>query len=555
MMSTGAAQSARLQKAALLGSLLAFAFLFHWSALSGWWQGDDTQVLVHAVRETPASVLFSPESYETLSTSSFTPLVTISFDTDLALFGLDPRWFYAHQLLVLALTAILLTILLARFIPFGLAMLAGVAFIGSPLTTLVARSLMLRHYAEGALLATLSLVLFDLALTSPRKRQRLLMMALSVAAYLLACLAKEFYIPLPALMVALALLRKISLVRTGAYLLPFAAVVAGVIGWRTAILGAVGGYSGEIQPGRVLQLIAIAMTGGAGVTAVAIGLCGLALLAVASVRSPKAAALIAFTTIAFLAPPLAGVGGAVEGRYGFVASTLLVALVVLAARSWPWQRAAVAVVAVFVLAVCSAGWLEARRLERMALPAVSEGKYVYSSRAGDPVLLGRAVPWYLSGLEWLRLNYERRPAGARFLFSMIPLATGEVDAGKVVKVVADGRRLPLDAWELAKVRQLARRYDPSLPITLELSRTEDEVFWKLAPADGSTFTFLSVPQAATFPMGASGSLRVPQPYERQFFRIRREVGGGAWNVSPVLPVPSAGQRVTWSSAAKDAAAR
>ncbi|MGH9457266.1 MAG: hypothetical protein ACRD2J_06445, partial [Thermoanaerobaculia bacterium] len=71
-------------------------------ALDGWWGTDDPQILLHATRNTPLETLFSSAAWQTLSTSSFTPLVTLSFEIDRVLFGLRPLFYYQHQLLTIA---------------------------------------------------------------------------------------------------------------------------------------------------------------------------------------------------------------------------------------------------------------------------------------------------------------------------------------------------------------------------------------------------------------------------------------------------------------------
>ena len=65
--------------------LAAVALLAGAGALRGWWRDDDPQVLLQAWLSSPFAVLFSPNVWKTLSSSNFTPLVTISFDADLAL--------------------------------------------------------------------------------------------------------------------------------------------------------------------------------------------------------------------------------------------------------------------------------------------------------------------------------------------------------------------------------------------------------------------------------------------------------------------------------------
>ena len=134
-------------------SLAILALIYHADALSGWWLWDDPQLVLHALRTTPFEELFVPGKYLTLAAHTFTPLLTLSFDVDLAVAGAEPTAFYIHQLAMIALAAVLFFLLLGRFTDSLFAWLAGVMFVIAPPTLLAVRTLMIRHYVEGLVLA------------------------------------------------------------------------------------------------------------------------------------------------------------------------------------------------------------------------------------------------------------------------------------------------------------------------------------------------------------------------------------------------------------------
>src|SRR5438552_17835321 len=86
-------------------ALVILGLAVHWSALGGWWLYDDPQLLIEAIRQPLRAVFFDPSEYAHLATHTFTPLQLVSFKVDLFIHGLDPKVFYAHQLLALIAAA------------------------------------------------------------------------------------------------------------------------------------------------------------------------------------------------------------------------------------------------------------------------------------------------------------------------------------------------------------------------------------------------------------------------------------------------------------------
>jgi hypothetical protein len=525
-------------------ALVAVSLLLHHDALGGWWLTDDPQVLLHAALEGPLAVLFSPSAYRYLSSSSFTPLVTISFDLDLALAGLRPSFFYGHQIGALTVAAVLLFLLLARVDASGgdrrlslpPAWLAAAAFAAAPASVHIARGLMTRHYVEGLCFALGALLVWD---TKWRWRS-----IVAAALYLLAMLAKEVYAPLPLLMLWQARARGgtwRSIVRE---FIPLSAAASVYIVWRVLMLGSFGGYGGGTAGGfaRTISSVAGAMLGPMPWWAYALaGVCaGLLIARGATASMRKGIGFIAAAGI-FTLLPLAGAGGESELRYGFVLTVVLLAGASLAAST---SRFSAIPLGILSLLAVVGGWRYEQKLDGQTRSIVTEGKYVFSQPAGAPALFGSAPPWYFTGLSELR-RLRIGDAGPRFILSHDGFILGGVDTADSVRVTwgTDALR-PLTADEIAEIESERMRFDGGLPLSVGVAMRNHEMSWTVGPVPGD-FALVTIPHYARFPMPSTGRRRLPESREQQMFRIRRALPDGRWTASPELPLPQGTGTVNW----------
>lgn len=534
---------AELLRAALLAfALLVLTFAFHAPALDGWWGTDDPQVLLQAVRNTPAETLFDPDDWRTLSTSSFTPLVTISFDADHALFGVRPFFFYQHQLLAIGIAVLLLYVLLEPVAGRGPAWLVAAAVAVSPPVTLAAGSLMIRHYVEGLALALGALLAWRMGEPDRARPGREIGVAVL---YLLAMLAKEIYAPLPLLFLADAILRKAGLRTTVLRLLPSAAAAAAYLAWRGAMLGAAGGYGADLGfgPGTLWHLWQSLYAPAPGPLPVVVPLALLALFATALARRPRAALLLGAATGAAVLLPLVPLGGLIEARYAFLPVTAATVLAGVAAAGAP-RRVAVAVLLLLALLQGAASIALRQSVDRAMEPVVTEGKYVWHRSASAPPLVAQAPGWYLEGLRDLR-----RSAGEgespQWVLSMQALAAGAVPPERVVRAAGEGAVSPLDRDTIAHMRDEAARRDDGAPLTVRVALRNNELAWELGPGSGG-FIWLTLPGWDEYVVAATGGRRIPAPQEPVRFRIRRDLPDGRWTISPELAIPPSGGEVSWS---------
>jgi hypothetical protein len=523
------------------------AFVLHGGAMSRFWLGDDPQVLLHALRHSPVEILTVPDAWQELSTSNFTPLVTISFDLDLSLFGPEPEGFYVHQITVIALAAIAFALLL-RLLGVGSAMslAAAIVFLAAPPVVHVAHSLMTRHYIEGLLLATLSLIAWTLsARMDSRSRWRTAgLVAVVAVSYLLAMLAKEVFATLPLIFIALSIARREEWRRTAVRLAPVVVAALIYIAWRVMMLGGVGGYGtgtgGFHLLGGVAEFAA---------TRSAVGLWFIVLAVVTaagvswSLRGLLPPALVALAVLM----PLFGIGERLELRHILVPATLLLAAAVLTvSRLFVTRpRVGTALLAVVVVATVIGGmsqWaVERHSTKRME----AEGRYVWEESSDGLPLLSSSPAWYVEGIVDFDRIVRGRSSPRRF-YSRLGILLTELDHDRVIRFDDHGmpRVVPLE--EIDSLDLQIERYEATVPISIDIGREDSALAWSFGPDCDCTWIFYSYPAYQPFVLPERGRRRVPRPTQPQWFRVERRDRDGSWTLSPPLALPSEGDRVVWS---------
>jgi|GEM_PF-2435912 len=523
---------------ALAGLIVAATALFHISALEGWWVSDDPQILLHARHLSTWQIFFSPHHWRLLSSSNFTPLVTLSFKVDLALFGLDPRGFFVHQLIDVALAAILLFLLVRRYASSLAGAIAAMLFIISPQTILLARSLMLRHYLEGLVLALGALLIWD----HPRWPARAPWFA--AAFYLGALCAKEIYAPLPLFFLFLSWRRGDRLRKIIRDLVPSALVAVLYIIWRRWMLGSAGGY-GVLALRDIMRLpltIASASLGHQPWEVAIISAVLLSLIVLALRESWKAAITLLVVTSVGVMLPLIPVAGQFESRYAMLASVALITLAGLAAAS-RW-RGALYLYALLFFPLLAAGQSERILVESQHRLLAGEGHYVSERPPTAPTLLAGAPGWYLGGLTQLRRELKGEPSPSVML-SAYPLYLNP-DSRGVVQCIDECREVaPINAALGEEALRRRARFRSDLPVRASLEKKGDDLYWELQPSRGE-WVFLSFPDYDDYPMPARGWRRLPESDERQSFRLYHGEPDGSWTISPPLELP-AGGRIVWQN--------
>lgn len=323
-------------------ALLALPLLLYRQALGLWWMEDDFFQLRYALDHGPLAYGLDPEVWRRLPNRVLSPLLFVSYDLDLALFGLEPAAFYAHQLVSIGLAGAALFLVLRFWLPRAWALLGGGVFLLGPPVASLAPLLMVRHYPEAIGLGAAAAGAWVLAV----RRGRWEWSGLSTLLYLAASAAKEIAVPLPFF---LALLPEGGRRRRLRYLVPHAVALAVYAGYRLRMLGTpLGGYGFATTPADWPRLALtlpwkvgreLAAGGGWGWAALAVLLVPVLVLVF---RSRRAALLLA-AGFALALGPVLPVSVAIEPRFALgawlvVAAALPFGLRALVRRSRKDER-------------------------------------------------------------------------------------------------------------------------------------------------------------------------------------------------------------------------
>lgn len=163
--------------------------LYH-SVLENWWLIDDPCHLFYISQHGIFPAFYDPA--RGFSSINFTPLEPLSLGIDYVFFGLNPAPFYWHHLISLSMLLLCAQVVLLRFLSPFVAVFALSLFVSSVPLCDAANHLMTRHYIEGLTFALISIHLFIKA----HERDDATYAYGGALFYLLACLAKEVYVPL-----------------------------------------------------------------------------------------------------------------------------------------------------------------------------------------------------------------------------------------------------------------------------------------------------------------------------------------------------------------------
>lgn len=523
-------------------ALCGLALWLFGGLVGAFWRADDPALLAHAMQSRGWDAFTNPSDWRKLSPSNLTPWVTLSFKVDLALAGLKPQAFYAHQLLSLLALLGLSLLWLRRRVGLAWACVALSLFLLGAPTGAVVEALMTRHYLEGLLATVLALLAFERAAEAWKAGSRGSAVCWYVAvlfAYAVAASAKEVYVPLPVLLLAWPGLGgwRQRLAAVGPMLL----MVLGYALWRQHMLGAMaGGYGASSSlvsaPAMLDFLPALAhfpehLWGRAWplptllLAWTAVKVCG---------REPGRWAFLLLLAVLVLGPliPLVKFPG-LQGpdRYLFLPWFVLSVLVALGLQRTLVGALGRRFVVVFVVGgLVSATAFNAHQHARARAVEAQEfevqGRYLWEADHRQvylPSTLLAGTYWYSTGLCSLRP--AERGACPRALLQGIDEPVQDVEvlmfrAGKMTRLPAEQLRQALSVDTVA-----------ALQAHVELR--DGVVQWSFGPESAGRY-FIASPQLGRYPIARQGTMRTAQ---RQLgFRLLYEEPGGAVRASPWLEV-------------------
>jgi hypothetical protein len=216
--------------------LAVFTYVLYHDALDAFWRFDDGAHLSIVTKFTPVQYFFIPEVTRVQSGPNVTPWNAFTYSVNLALFGFNPKGFYAHELFSVCLAGICTFFLLRLWVKPLAAFLGAALFLGGPPTMHIANELMTGHYLEGLIFAICGLYFFMRAV----QRNRYVFALLGGLFYLITVTTKEVYVPL---VVLLLFLPEGSLKKRLKFSVPYLIVILAYIPWRYLVQGQfIGGY-------------------------------------------------------------------------------------------------------------------------------------------------------------------------------------------------------------------------------------------------------------------------------------------------------------------------
>jgi hypothetical protein len=480
-----------------------------------WWMWDDPYHLNLLPTTSFGQLFFSSRFWRAYPAQVYTPLQLVSLKADLLAFGLNANAFYLHQLAAVSLGAIVLYFALRQALdPFAAGTTALLAFLGPAFARTVPQ-LMTRHYFEGLIFALGAWIAYE------RKRP-----ALSALLYFISTLAKEVFVPLPLLLLAVYPKRWRELFPHGIALIVYSSL-------RIAILGSVHGY-GYTVPGYRWPLAIISapvrivrtLIGDAGIAGICLVIAALLCVALIFIRDRRQRLVIGAAAVAATVPILP-VSIDMQSRYVLMAWLLVSVAVGLLLKRFTL------VVLVIALIANRGQWVHTMR---HSLRMSDEARAFASSSSDDLLLSPLMPPATISELR--NLTHST----GRWLYDQQPICARRISASRIITYDSSSRTVhEMAAQALASECASIR----SAPLSVMLFGARDRVFWNLGPYRDGTYHIIlndglfgfEVPRSVGFRLSSVNSLNL---------RVRYDSPAGWHTYSPDLTVDLAQlQTVRW----------
>ena len=525
------ARRAWVPDAAIASAWTLIAVLWSRKVVAFWWTFDDPFHLNLIAHRGAADLLFDSAFWRAFPSHVFTPLLLLSLQADLRLFGLEARPFYIHQIAIFACIAPALYLLLRQWVSRGAAACAVlIAIAGAPMIESVQR-LMDRHYLEGLLLAILAAFAYVVAV----RRSSAPIDVLSGVLYLLSMAAKEIFVPL---IVILPVIPGVPPRRRLRTLVPHAIALLFYCIWRFAVLGVrVESYGWAVKRSDWLRLIAMlplrigAVLAGSAPVGVAAVLLMLVALVIVAVRRPGSRPVLGTGVIAAFLPILP-VSFEIHPRYALT-SWILAAVAVAFLGPSRWERALQVAIVIAVAVSARQQWSESDRSMRR----MSDEARVFAALGPDDVLWMPATPPATLD-ELSRMTGSR----GRWTYDALPFCRQRLTAKRFFAYDPATRRVQEASPDQLRGACKASR---AAPLSVRFDFQQGSLFWVFGPYDSGTYRVIiadgrqgfDVPRRAGFQLAGVATLPL---------RVRYESPAGWVTYSDDLQVVlKDGQTVTW----------
>lgn len=504
---------------ALAALLVILAGLYH-PVTQLFWTHDDPFHIRYISSYSPAQYTFEPPVWRELPFRMFTPLQMVSYELDLALFGLHPELWYLHHLIALLLAAAVLFVVARAWLATLPAALLVLAMLFGPAINQWVELLMARQYIEGLVLAGLSAVAVQRYAATSKKGW----LSAAAVAYLAAAACKEIYAVLPLCCVFIPAERR----RRTEVAVSLLGTLAIYVAWRSYMLGTLlGGYGWAVSvtdvPGLLATLpgkLAMALAGdtGAGYALLA---ATLVLGATLAVLRPRVA-LLGLAALLLAVLPFLPVSTVFEPRYAVPAWLVLAALAAAGSEALGRRyrfKPELAMGGIVILALL-ANRLEWRRSFAESSRMSIEARYLWSSR--DPAALRQpAMPPATSDeVRALRLQTVGTEAPAAFYDDLFlchrPAVQTVVEFDPI-----ENRISPRPALAERLRATFCSSIDQQAPLTASFRWQDDRLSWELGPYERGKYSLVladgavahEVPRRASFHLGNAREIALRVKYE------------------------------------------
>ena len=517
----------------VLAVLLALASILLYRKVTRlFWTYDDA-FLVHVAVEHPARDHFIGTAlWSTLPQPLFTPLLTATYDAELSLFGLKPAGFYAVDVALIALLAVVVFATLRLWLPPGPSAAAALLFIaGAPLCA-AATKLMVVHYIESLILATIAIALFVVGI---RRSMRSLSIV-SAMLYLGAMLAKEVAVPLVAILMLLP--EKDARTRTRSTTPHLVALLIYAL-WRRADLGVwFGGYGWRIRSTDIPSIVAAFpaavwehIAGPSilfGSAMILLVVAGIVLRMRSAADAGRILAVLALTIAPFL--PMAR---KFESRFVlafWLACAVIAVAGFLTLKNRTVSTALLILTPLLALVVNRQVWAgELARSQRMS----DESRVFLDLGPGDALRQPSVPPAAMSELQWLKQTQLHRAAGTTWFDDDVYLCEHTPLPRRVFSYDATRR----EVIERRDVDAIRSRYCSSIRPSAVLSATfhheGETLYWMFGPYDRGAYAIVMGDGIQAFDVPRSDAFRLPHVTALKL-RVRYNSPDGWVTYSPDL---------------------
>jgi hypothetical protein len=439
----------------------------------------------------------------------FTPMLTVAFELQTALFGLDVARFYVLHLIVVAATAIAVYFALRSFVGTAPALSGAVVFLAGPPLCSIVTQLSTVHYFLAIFFAALAVIVW--------RRSSVL----SALFYLLSLLAKEVAAPLPLVLLFLTDRKR----RTIGHFIAFAIYFV----WRGLVLKTFfGGYGWTIGtndwqqlilfPWKILQFAGLPLV------------CAIAVVLALGIRSRRGWLLFLLAVVLSIAP-YAPMAKDLAARFAVV-PWLAITAGFVAAASRLKSRTILILIPILTIVANRYEWTREFRYKRRMS---DENRFFFYDLPANGLLRNPALTGHDMGeLNWLRTDYVHREPGGSCFYDDLYLATNDIGGKRVWQYDVAGMAMVEITSNVDAILQRHRRITRNdAPLSARFHYRDGTLQWELGPYDRGHYFALFGNGLQTGEIARRDGFRLPQGSVIAL-RIRYDSPDGWITYSPEL---------------------